>query len=157
MQGLVRKLVIAVVLLAGMFAGAVTVQSLVERKTATDVMAQYGLPFVPSPQAAFGRDRIALLLMGIDYNYSAKDIEYSGKARTDTIKAVALNFPTSANPNGSVSILSVPRDMAYTYPNGRRDKINSAYSQFEDPDRAAHASEAAVASFLASTSCPTRR
>ena len=67
--------------------------------------------------------------MGIDYDYTDKDIEYSSKARSDTIMALSLAFPTSANPNGSVSELSIPRDMAVVLPNGQgENKINAAYS-----------------------------
>jgi LCP family protein required for cell wall assembly len=78
--------------------------------------------FVPSPETVFGRDRIYVLLLGIDYNYDSKDQEYSTQARSDTIMAAGLDFPTKA-----VKIVSVPRDMAATI-RGRDDKINSAFA-----------------------------
>lgn len=78
--------------------------------------------FVPSPETVFGRDRIYVLLLGIDYNYDSKDQEYSTQARSDTIMAAGLDFPTKA-----VKIVSVPRDMAATI-HGRDDKINSAFA-----------------------------
>jgi LCP family protein required for cell wall assembly len=83
--------------------------------------------FVPSPQALFGRDRLYILLLGIDYNYDSKDQEYSTQARSDTIMAAGLDFPTK-----TVKIVSVPRDMAATI-HGREDKINGAFALGGEP------------------------
>ncbi|MGH7755995.1 MAG: LCP family protein, partial [Vulcanimicrobiaceae bacterium] len=87
-----------------------------------------GSIFIPEPQTYFHKDRIRVLVLGIDYNYNDKDEAYSTGARSDTIMALSLNFPTATAPNGSVSILSVPRDTGVTYPGGREDKINTAYA-----------------------------
>jgi LCP family protein required for cell wall assembly len=78
--------------------------------------------FVPSPESVFGRDRLYVLLLGIDYNYDTKDQEYSTQARSDTIMAAGLDFPTK-----TVKIVSIPRDMAATI-HGRDDKINGAFA-----------------------------
>ena len=76
-------------------------QALVQHRSPTDVVTSDVAPFViEPPQAHFHKDRIALLLLGIDYNYNDKDEEYSSDARTDTIKALSLNFPTTQNPQG---------------------------------------------------------
>jgi LCP family protein required for cell wall assembly len=93
---------------------------------------------VPDPQTVFQKDRLAILLLGIDYNYSDKDMEYSDGARSDTIMALSLDLPTH-----SLHELSVPRDMKYTFKDGHVDKINAAYS-LGGP----HAAERAVANFL---------
>jgi LCP family protein required for cell wall assembly len=136
------------VVVVGMIA-LVGVQSIVQKKLLGDVVGNYASLFVDKPQALFGgRDRIAILMLGVDYNYNASDIEFSAGARSDTIKAIALNFPTDANPNGSVSVISVPRDTDYTYPDGHEDKINSAYSLYNVPAKSAKSSEQAVARFL---------
>ncbi len=145
---LASRILLAFGLIIGIFAGIVFAQSSLQRRTPTDVMAGYGLPFVPSPQSEFGTDRLSLLMLGIDYSYTAKDIETSSQARTDTIKAVSLTFPTPDLPNGSIAILSVPRDMGITLPNGDRTKINAAYGGYTDTRMAAHASERTVARFL---------
>ncbi len=145
---IVKVVLLVALLLVGVFAGTVATQAFLQKRAATDVMASYGLPFIASPQDAFAADRIAVLLLGIDYNYNAKDIEYSTNARTDMIKAVSLVFPTPSLPNGRIDVLSVLRDTAYTYPDGHRDKINAAYSGFSDNRMAAHASERAVGAFL---------
>ena len=79
--------------------------------------------FVPAPEALFGKQRVQVLVLGIDYNYTDKGIQYSKDARSDTIWAVTLDFPTR-----SVSQLAVPRDMDVVLPSGHEDKINSAYA-----------------------------
>ncbi|MGH7683557.1 MAG: hypothetical protein ACREMT_04355, partial [Vulcanimicrobiaceae bacterium] len=50
--------------------------------------------FIPTPEQMFGKDRIQMLVLGIDYNYTEKDIPFSSGARSDTIFAVTLDFPT---------------------------------------------------------------
>ncbi len=79
--------------------------------------------FIPPPEQLFAKDRISILVMGIDYNYTDRDMEFSAGARSDTIFVTTLDFPTRG-----VSILSVPRDMDATLPNGHEDKINAAYA-----------------------------
>ncbi|GAC1307662.1 MAG: hypothetical protein NVS2B3_05030 [Vulcanimicrobiaceae bacterium] len=143
------RILFALGVIFGVFAGVVTTQSYVQHRSATEVMAGYGLPVVESPQEHFHKDRVALLLLGIDYNYDSKDQESSTDARADTIKAVALNLPTQANPSGSIAMLSVPRDMAVVLPTGRENKINAAYAGYgANSAMAAHAQERAVARFL---------
>lgn len=83
--------------------------------------------FVPAPQSVFGRDRLYVLLLGIDYNYDAKDQEYSAQARSDTIMAAGLDFPTK-----TVKIVSIPRDMGALI-HGREDKINGAFGSGGEP------------------------
>ncbi|MBD5635441.1 MAG: LCP family protein [Candidatus Eremiobacteraeota bacterium] len=143
------RLLIALALLVGIFAGTVVTQAWITRKSPTQIMAGYGLPMIPTPQSYFHKDRVAILMLGLDYNYDKNDIEYSNNARSDTIKAVALDLPTTVNPTGSVSVLSVPRDVDAIMPDGSENKINAAYTGFgNDTARAAHNSEKAVASFL---------
>jgi len=83
--------------------------------------------FVPSPESVFGRERLYLLLLGIDYNYDNKDQEFSTQARSDTIMVVGLDFPTK-----TVKIVSVPRDMDALV-SGREDKINGAFAAGGEP------------------------
>ena len=79
--------------------------------------------FVPSPQQVFGKSNILVLVEGLDYDYTAKDEEYSTNSRSDVIWAVNLDFG-----NKRIYQLSVPRDMVATMPNGSRAKINQAQS-----------------------------
>jgi len=77
--------------------------------------------FVPTPQSVFGRDRIYVLLMGLDYDYSTNDEPTSKDARTDKIEAFALDFPTRV-----IKSVAVPRDMDAIV-DGHEDKINDAF------------------------------
>jgi LCP family protein required for cell wall assembly len=119
-------------------AAIVGTQSALQKRSPVDVVTAY---FVDPPQTYFHKDRIALLLLGIDYNYDDKDQEYSSSARSDTIMAVSLNFPEGQKP--SVSVLSVPRDTDAVMPDGHEDKINTAYAL-----GGAKLSEKVIAKFL---------
>ncbi len=136
LAGGVIALGLAVLVLGGAVFGAAYLQ----KKSPLNVIANF---FVPAPQALFGKDRLRVLVVGLDYDYSAKDEEFSKNARTDTIITGSVNFPTSANPHPSIGVVSVPRDMLVTYPNGRHDKINGAYQHGGIKN-----SEAVIADFL---------
>lgn len=77
--------------------------------------------FVPTPQQVFGRSNLLVLVEGLDYDYTANDIEFSNSSRSDVIWAVNLDFA-----NKRIYELSVPRDMVATLPNGTQAKINQA-------------------------------
>jgi LCP family protein required for cell wall assembly len=79
--------------------------------------------FLPSPQQVFGKPNILVLVEGLDYDYTAKDQEFSTNSRSDAIWAVNLDFA-----NKRIYQLSIPRDMVATLPNGTRGKINQAQS-----------------------------
>jgi LCP family protein required for cell wall assembly len=77
---------------------------------------------VPSPESVFGKDRIYILLMGLDYDYTQTDQPYSKNSRSDTIMAAGLDFQTK-----SAKLVSILRDTDATI-NGREGKINEAFS-----------------------------
>ncbi len=133
-------LMVAIVVIGAVGAAAAIVgtQSAIQKRSPVDVVTAY---FVDPPQTYFHKDRIAVLLLGIDYNYDDKDQEYSSSARSDTIMAVALNFPRGQKP--SISVLSVPRDTDAVMPDGHEDKINTAYAL-----GGAKLSEKVIAKFL---------
>lgn len=95
---------------------------------------------VPPPQRLFGKDDLRVLVVGLDYDYNASDIETSAHARSDIIMAVRLDFATHR-----IDELSVPRDMVATMPDGREAKINEAQS-----DGGVRESESVVAQWLGS-------
>jgi LCP family protein required for cell wall assembly len=78
----------------------------------------------PDAPALFGKDRIRVLVAGLDYDYDDKDQESSKHSRTDIIMAVSLDFA-----HHRIDELSVPRDMVAVLPDGRRAKINEAQSE----------------------------
>ncbi|MBV9851117.1 MAG: LCP family protein [Armatimonadetes bacterium] len=79
-----------------------------------------------NPREGFpGQDKINILCMGIDDNWTDRDIVYTRGARTDTLFLLTLDLA-----NGRASMLSIPRD-TYCHIAGTRDryfKINEAYS-----------------------------
>jgi polyisoprenyl-teichoic acid--peptidoglycan teichoic acid transferase len=77
--------------------------------------------FVPSPESVFGKERIYVLLMGLDYDYDSKDNPTSKESRTDKIEAFAFDFPTKV-----IKSVAVPRDLDAIV-DGHEDKINDAY------------------------------
>jgi LCP family protein required for cell wall assembly len=79
--------------------------------------------FVPDPVALFGKDRLSVLVIGLDYDYDNLDQETSKTSRSDIIMALSVDFK-----NHRLNELSVPRDMVATLPNGTRAKINQAQS-----------------------------
>ncbi|MGC1381487.1 MAG: LCP family protein [Candidatus Baltobacteraceae bacterium] len=79
--------------------------------------------FVRTPQQVFGKSNVLVLVEGLDYDYTAKDEEFSTNSRSDAIWAVNLDFA-----NKRIYQLSIPRDMIATLPNGTRGKINEAQS-----------------------------
>ena len=78
----------------------------------------------PSPQELFHKDRILVLVEGLDYDYNDKDEEYSSASRSDVIKAIDLDFRTK-----NAYVVSIPRDMDAMLPNGREAKINEAQAE----------------------------
>lgn len=84
------------------------------------VIAQH---FVPTPQEVFGKSNLLVLVEGVDYDYTANDVEFSTDARSDAIKAVNVDFD-----GRHAYVISVLRDMEAQYPNGSIRKINEAQS-----------------------------
>jgi LCP family protein required for cell wall assembly len=77
--------------------------------------------FVPAPQAVFGKERIYVLLLGLDYDYDTKDQPTSKDSRTDKIEAFAVDFPTKV-----IKSVAIPRDLDAVVA-GHEDKINDAF------------------------------
>jgi len=77
--------------------------------------------FVAPPERVFGKERIYIALLGLDYDYNEKDFEYSSNSRTDKISIYGLDFPTKV-----VKEVAVPRDTDAVVA-GHEQKINAAY------------------------------
>lgn len=92
------------------------------------------------PRGGFpGMDRVNILCMGIDDNWTNSDEVYTAGARTDTLFLLSLDLD-----NKTASVLSIPRDSFVPIAGtDYSDKINSAYS-LGGPKR----SEATVANLL---------
>lgn len=99
--------------------GIVAARMVATKQNFGDVVVGY---FVPSPETIFGKDRIIVGLLGLDYDYTDQDIETLANARTDKLSVYALDFPTRV-----VKEIAVPRDMEALI-RGHENKINAAYA-----------------------------
>jgi polyisoprenyl-teichoic acid--peptidoglycan teichoic acid transferase len=79
-----------------------------------------------NPEQAFpNQHRITLLCMGLDRNWTNKDMFYTRNARSDTLMVASLDLDRKA-----VSVLSVPRDTWVEMPGTHSHaKINDAHSR----------------------------
>jgi LCP family protein required for cell wall assembly len=105
----------------GLFFGAVAQRMVTHQETFTDAVVRQ-IVHVPTPEEVFHRDRIYVMLLGIDYDYDDKDQPFSSHSRSDTIMAAGIDFPSK-----STRLVSVLRDSDVTI-QGRETKINGAYS-----------------------------
>lgn len=98
--------------------------SIVQKKSPMQVMLEPAQLFVQTPQEVFGKSNLLVLIEGLDYDYNAKDEEYSSQARSDVIKVVNIDFDTK-----QAYVLDIGRDMEATLPNGEVTKINAAQAE----------------------------
>jgi len=86
-----------------------------------------------APKEGFpGQDKLTLVCMGIDDNWTNSDVVYTSNARTDTLFVLTLDLNTK-----KATMLSIPRD-TYAHIVGTKNdwhfKINAAYTT-GGPDR----------------------
>jgi len=80
-----------------------------------------------SPKEGFpGKDKLTIVCMGIDDNWTNSDVVYTANARTDTLFVLTLDLK-----NKKATMLSIPRD-TYAHIVGTKNdwhfKINAAYT-----------------------------
>jgi LCP family protein required for cell wall assembly len=109
----------AVLIVFGLMTGAVAF-TMVRSHTYNPIVGVVNY-FVPSPESVFGKERLYVLLMGLDYDYNSLDEPTSKDSRTDKIEVYSVDFPSKV-----VKSIAVPRDMDAIV-NGHEDKINDAY------------------------------
>lgn len=79
---------------------------------------------IREPEGFFPRNRVVVLIVGKDYNYTRQDIAYSKNARSDTIMLLSLDLQ-----NGSAAAISVPRDTYVQAPDGIAGKVNGTFAR----------------------------
>jgi LCP family protein required for cell wall assembly len=105
----------------GLFFGSVGHRMATNKETFTDAVVRQ-IVNIPSPSDVFHKDRIYLMVLGIDYDYDEKDQPFSSHGRSDTIMVAGLDFPTK-----SAHLISVLRDTDAVI-KGQETKINAAYA-----------------------------
>ncbi|MDQ2991393.1 MAG: LCP family protein [Candidatus Eremiobacteraeota bacterium] len=116
-----RIALVAILLLVG-FVSVVAGFSIFQHKSPMAVLGE--IAGVKTPQEVFGKNNLLVLVVGLDYDYTANDIETSATSRTDVIKAINLDFGQKR-----AYVLSILRDTVATMPSGRQAKVNEAYSE----------------------------
>lgn len=71
-----------------------------------------------------GQNRITVLLIGKDFNWTNKRMPYSSDARSDSIMLASLDLK-----NKKASLLSIPRDTYVRAPDGKVGKINGTFAR----------------------------
>src|SRR5262249_4067141 len=75
------------------------------------------------PEEAFpGRDRINILCLGLDRNWTRKGMPYTKDVRSDTMIVVSLDLARR-----KAYALSVPRDLRVEIPDHGYSRLNDAY------------------------------
>lgn len=78
----------------------------------------------PGAVAFKGRQRLNILCLGIDYNYTDQGILYTKNARSDTMFILSVDAAAQ-----TMGVLSIPRDTWVFIPSAEAyEKINAAYS-----------------------------
>lgn len=79
---------------------------------------------VEPPEIVRNKNRLNILVLGVDYNHDSKSMPYSAGARSDTIMVVSLSKDGDV-----VNVLSIPRDLYIPLSESMGcDRINAAYS-----------------------------
>ena len=80
------------------------------------------LPFVsPDLTQVFGKQKLRVLVMGVDENWTDSDEMYTNFTRSDTMMAVMVDLPSH-----QIGVLSIPRDLWVYIPKSGYGKINEA-------------------------------
>ena len=75
------------------------------------------------PKAVFLKDRINILCLGLDENWTDQNIMYTTNTRSDTILVASLSLTDK-----KINVLSIPRDSYVEIPGYGHDKINAAHA-----------------------------
>ncbi len=109
-----------VLVLVGVLLGLVALKMTRDKSSFGDALVRT-LVNVPPPQAVFGKERIYVMLLGLDYDYTETDQPYSSRSRTDTIMVAGLDFQSKAMKLVSIlrdtdAMVQRPRDTRSTRP-----------------------------------------
>jgi LCP family protein required for cell wall assembly len=77
--------------------------------------------FKPDLPTAFGKDKLRILVLGIDDSWTDKDEVYTSQSRSDTNIAVSIDLHSH-----NIGVLSIPRDLWVDIPKSGYGKLNEA-------------------------------
>jgi polyisoprenyl-teichoic acid--peptidoglycan teichoic acid transferase len=75
----------------------------------------------PDLTDVFGKQKLRVLVLGVDDNWTADDVMYTTASRSDTMMAIEIDLASK-----NVSVVSIPRDLWVHIPRSGFGKINEA-------------------------------
>jgi polyisoprenyl-teichoic acid--peptidoglycan teichoic acid transferase len=80
-----------------------------------------GTPLAPNLTQVFGKQKLRVLVMGVDDSWTNSDEVYTSQSRSDTNVAVNIDLATK-----NIGVLSIPRDVWVEIPKVGHAKLNEA-------------------------------
>jgi LCP family protein required for cell wall assembly len=114
-----RTVVISVLLVLFVLIGA-GLAGLVQTKGGWGRLLE-GTPFAPNLTEVFGKQKLRVLVLGLDDNWTENDVVYTSLTRSDTNIGVNIDLATK-----NISVLSIPRDLWVQIPKVGHGKLNEA-------------------------------
>lgn len=116
-----RRLVLLTLALVAVLAAGISLGVYVHNKHGLrNVLAYWDLAS-PDLTQIFGKQKLRILVMGLDENWTENDIMYTAATRSDTM--LALNVDLASH---NIAIVSIPRDLWVHIPKAGYAKINEA-------------------------------
>jgi len=119
MPGRKRTVVLSVLLVLLVLIGA-SFAGIVQTKGGWDRLLQ-GTPLAPNLTEVFGKQKLRVLVMGVDDSWTDNDEVYTSQSRSDTNVAVNIDLATK-----NIGVLSIPRDVWVEIPKVGHAKLNEA-------------------------------
>ncbi|MBV8171102.1 MAG: LCP family protein [Candidatus Eremiobacteraeota bacterium] len=115
------KVFVASAVAIALIAGAVSFGAYLKHKHGLqNALASLNLA-QPDLTEIFGKQKLRVLVLGVDENYTQNDIMYTANSRSDTMLAVNVDLASH-----QVGIVSIPRDLWVHVPKSGYEKINEA-------------------------------
>ena len=114
-----RTVVLSVLLVLFVLVGA-GLAGIVQNKGGWGKLLQ-GTPLAPNLTTVFGRQKLRVLVMGVDDSWTNSDEVYTSQSRSDTNLAVNIDLASK-----NVAVLSIPRDIWVAIPKVGHAKLNEA-------------------------------
>jgi len=114
-----RTVVLSVLLVLLVLIGA-GLAGIVQTKGGWNKLLQ-GTPLAPNLTQVFGKQKLRVLVMGVDDSWTDSDEVYTSQSRSDTNVAVNIDLATK-----NIGVLSIPRDVWVEIPKVGHAKLNEA-------------------------------
>lgn len=117
---LIIIIILAILILAG---GLAYIYKITPKDSHTSLSSAIRFITQPGKTVFTDKDKVNVLCLGLDYNYTPQGILFTKYSRMDTIFVVNLD-----SKGKSINVLSIPRDTRVLMADDGYDKINAAYA-----------------------------